>query len=219
MTRQEERRAVTRDALLDAGAALFAERGIAGASVDAIAEAAGRTSGALYDHFGSKEGLLFALLERWVDAAATTIIAEQATAASLDEWVAAIWRAVADPGGDGGPGGGRWIALEHELWTYANQSDEARRYLTRRYEAAWDSVDAVAGTWIDRPSDAPRVGPAVIGLLVGLGMMRRVDPDTVTDAVAVAALRGVLGGGPPPAELPSAARARARRTLTATNPT
>ena len=71
MATQEERRAQTRQALLDAGATLFADLGVAGASVDAIAKAAGRTSGALYDHFGSKEGLLFALLQSWVgDAAA-----------------------------------------------------------------------------------------------------------------------------------------------------
>lgn len=188
MARQEERRAQTREALLDAGATLFAERGIAGASVDAIAEAAGRTSGALYDHFGNKDGLLFALLENWVDAATAAITAEQATATTLDEWVAAMWRAVAHPPG----GDGRWIALEHELWSYANQSDEARRFLGRRYEAAWNAIDAVAGTWRERPDDAPRVGPAVIGLLFGLEMMRRVDASVVTDAVAVSALRGVL---------------------------
>jgi len=190
VTRQEERRAQTRAALLDAGAALFANRGIAGASVDAIAEAAGRTSGALYDHFGSKEGLLFALLESWVDAATAAVAAEQAAATSLDEWVAAMWRAVSDPP----DGDGRWIALEHELWSYANQSDEARRYLARRYAAAWDAIDAVTGPWVEHPAEATRVGPAVIALLFGLEMMRRVDPDVVTDQLAVAALRGVLAG-------------------------
>ncbi len=63
MATQGERRAQTRRALLDAAAELFATRGVDGASIDAVAEAAGRTSGAVYDHFGGKEGLLFALLE------------------------------------------------------------------------------------------------------------------------------------------------------------
>lgn len=191
MATQEERRTQTRDALLDAGATLFAERGVAGASVDAIAERAGRTSGALYDHFGSKDGLLFALLESWVDDATVAITAEQATATSLDEWVAAIWRAVSEPPS----GDARWIALEHELWSYAGQSERARRYLARRYQVAWDGVDAVAATWVDPPPDV-RVGPAAIGLLMGLEMMRRIDPDAVSDASAVAALRGVLTGAP-----------------------
>lgn len=199
MATQEERRAQTREALLDAGATLFATRGIAGSSVDAIAAAAGRTSGALYDHFGSKDGLLFALLESWVDDAAAVIVAEQATATTLDEWVAAMWRAVSDPPS----GDGRWIALEHELWSYAAQSDEVRAYLARRYQAAWDGIDAVAAEWRAQPG--PRVGPAVIGLLLGLEMMRRLDPGAVTDEVAVAALRSVLTD---PASAPASRPAR-----------
>jgi AcrR family transcriptional regulator len=182
---QEERRAETRRALLDAGAALFAERGIGGASVDAIARAAGRTSGALYDHFGSKEGLLFALLESWVGDAAVAIAAEQATATTFDEWVAAMWHAVARPPS----GDGRWIALEHELWSYAGQSDEARRYLAKRYRAAWAGIEQHAVTFVDVPAGT---GAAVIGLLLGLEMMRRVDPDAVTDELAVTSLTAVL---------------------------
>lgn len=185
MATQEERRAETRRALLDAGATLFAERGIAGASVDAIARAAGRTSGALYDHFGSKEGLLFALLETWVGDASVAIAAEQATATTFDEWVAAMWHAVARPPS----GDGRWIALEHELWSYAAQSDDARRYLAKRYRAAWAGIEQHAATFADV---APGTGAAVIGLLLGLEMMRRVDAGAVTDEVAVAALTAVL---------------------------
>ena len=191
MATQEERRAQTREALLEAGATLFAERGVAGASVDAIAERAGRTSGALYDHFGSKEGLLFALLAGWVDDATAVVAAEQATAASLDEWVAAMWRAVSDPPS----GDARWIALEHELWSWAAQSERARRHLARRYQAAWDGIDEVATAWAD-PVPGARVGPAVVGVLMGLEMMRRIDPDAVSDATAVATLRAVLTAAP-----------------------
>ena len=48
---QEQRRADTRARLLDAAAQLFATRGIDAVSVDAVADAADRTSGAVYDHF------------------------------------------------------------------------------------------------------------------------------------------------------------------------
>ncbi|MGH9206548.1 MAG: helix-turn-helix domain-containing protein, partial [Acidimicrobiales bacterium] len=51
---QEERKAETRARLLAAAADLFAGQGIEAVSVDAVAEAAGRTSGAVYAHFGSK---------------------------------------------------------------------------------------------------------------------------------------------------------------------
>ncbi len=75
----------------------------------------------------------------------------------------------------------------------AAQSDEVRRYLARRYQAAWDGVDAVATAWAE-PNPDVRVGPAVIGLLLGLEMMRRIDPTAVTDETAIAALRSVVVG-------------------------
>lgn len=183
MATQGERRAQTRKALLDAAADLLAERGVDGASIDAIAEAAGRTSGAVYDHFGGKEGILFALLEGWVDDVAAVIIAELATATTLDEQMAALWRNVSRPVA----GDGRWIALEHELWRYAARNATAREHLARRYREAWDGVDTAFAAPL-----GPRVGPAVIGLLLGLEMMRRIDPGAVTDDMAVAALRGVV---------------------------
>ena len=58
---QQERRADTRQRLLTAARDVIAERGVAGASIDALAEAAERTSGALYAQFGNKDGLLLAL--------------------------------------------------------------------------------------------------------------------------------------------------------------
>ena len=54
---QEERRAETRALLLDAASDLFAHKGFHATSAEAVAAAAGRTTGALYDHFGGKDGL------------------------------------------------------------------------------------------------------------------------------------------------------------------
>lgn len=193
MATQGERRAETRERLLAAAAELFAERGIEASSVDAIAERAERTSGAIYDHFGGKPGLLFALLEGWTDAAATVIGAEVATATTVEERLAAIWRnIVAPPSGDDG----RWILLEHELWAYARRDDKARQHLARRYEIAWASVDAGLAEWAEeegRPAPTTSAGPALIGVLLGLEMMRRIDPDAVDDSTAVAALMGAVG--------------------------
>ena len=54
----ERRRQRTREALLDAAATVFAERGFHGASLDEIAATAGYTRGAIYKHFADKEELL-----------------------------------------------------------------------------------------------------------------------------------------------------------------
>ena len=48
----------TKQALLDAAAAAFAERGLNGAKLDDIAQRAGVTKGAIYNHFDGREDLL-----------------------------------------------------------------------------------------------------------------------------------------------------------------
>jgi AcrR family transcriptional regulator len=187
---QEERRAETRRRLLLAAAELFAERGVDGTSIDTIAERADRTSGAVYNHFGGKDGVLFALLDMWVEELGAVIGAELSTATTLDERLGVLWHNVSAPV----VGGDRWITLELELWVHAARSPAVREHLERRYRGAWRGIVRVAGEPSpDREAaDAADVGPAVIGLLLGLEMMRRVDPSTVTDELAVAALRGVV---------------------------
>ena len=59
----ERRRQQTRDHLLAAAAHVFAERGFHGASLDAVAAAAGFSKGAVYSNFKNKEDLFLALLE------------------------------------------------------------------------------------------------------------------------------------------------------------
>jgi len=54
----------TKKSLLDAGERLFADLGIAGASMRAITQAAGANLAAVHYHFGSKEGLVRAVFGR-----------------------------------------------------------------------------------------------------------------------------------------------------------
>ena len=60
----QEVRALTRAKLLNAALELFAGRGYAATSVDAIAEAAGVSAGLLYHHFDSKAAVLNAIFEQ-----------------------------------------------------------------------------------------------------------------------------------------------------------
>jgi AcrR family transcriptional regulator len=192
MATQGERRAETRQRLLDAAAELFATRGVDGSSVDAIAEAADRTSGAIYDHFGGKEGILFALLEGWVDDVAAVITAELVAAHTLDDRLALVWRNITRPP----PGRERWIHLEHELWSYAARNDRAREHLARRYQAMWEALDGAVEEWSAHdgwPAPDRSVGATVVGVLIGLEMMHRIDPSSIDDRTAVTTLRGAIG--------------------------
>lgn len=58
-----EQREHTMNALISISRALFAEAGFAGVSMEEIVGRAGVTRGALYHHFGSKEGLFRAVLD------------------------------------------------------------------------------------------------------------------------------------------------------------
>jgi AcrR family transcriptional regulator len=56
------RRAQTRERLMTAARTVFADRGIDGASVEEICEAAGFTRGAFYSNFADKDALVLALI-------------------------------------------------------------------------------------------------------------------------------------------------------------
>ena len=57
MATQAERRAATREAILNAGRLLFGERGFAATTMDDIAEQARVAKGAVYHHFATKEAV------------------------------------------------------------------------------------------------------------------------------------------------------------------
>jgi len=63
-SRKREQSELSRERLIEAAMRLFAERGYRDASVQAIGEAAGISRGSIFWHFGSKEGLLWAVVQR-----------------------------------------------------------------------------------------------------------------------------------------------------------
>ncbi len=62
--RRDEKVAKTTAKLIEAAREAFREQGYAGASMDELCRRAGLTRGALYHHFGSKEGLLEAVVQQ-----------------------------------------------------------------------------------------------------------------------------------------------------------
>lgn len=86
---QAERSEATRDALIEAARALFAERGYADVGTEEIVRAAGVTRGALYHHFEGKRELFEAVYER-VEAELAQRIATGALDAGSVEPLAAM---------------------------------------------------------------------------------------------------------------------------------
>ncbi|GGA41977.1 TetR/AcrR family transcriptional regulator [Pelagibacterium lentulum] len=86
----------TQAAILDAATVEFAEKGIGGARVDAIAERAGTNKRMLYHYFGDKEGLYVAVLEQAYRAIRTAEkdldIAHKSPVEALSELSRFTWR-------------------------------------------------------------------------------------------------------------------------------
>ena len=75
----DKRRELTRRHLLDAAAGEFARQGFHGASLDAVAAAAGFTKGAVYSNFSSKADLFLAVIDDRMERQAETLNEEIAT--------------------------------------------------------------------------------------------------------------------------------------------
>ncbi len=226
---QHERKAETRARLLAAAAALFAEQGVDAVSVDAVAEAAGRTSGAVYSHFGSKQGMLLALLDSWKDSVLTVLLAEVAVTESPAGQLAAVWENVA--GTTDNAQAGSWSLLEQELWLRAARDGDVAEVLrTRNAEARRYSARRLAG-WAATVGAQPVAEPdelavLVKALLTGLAMQRRLEPGSVDDDLAVRGLAALLGmpdhPGPVPVRSNRSERstpARAPSSTSSTSPT
>ncbi|MGW0813253.1 TetR/AcrR family transcriptional regulator [Streptomyces viridiviolaceus] len=67
MSPKQQRGEATVELLLDAALRVYAEAGEPGLTVNAVTKASGVSLGSLYHHFGSIDGLVDALLMRWLE--------------------------------------------------------------------------------------------------------------------------------------------------------
>ncbi|GAA5143695.1 TetR/AcrR family transcriptional regulator [Nocardioides marinquilinus] len=170
-----------RRALLDAAAHEFARRGIDGASVDDVAAAAGFTKGAVYSHFGSKDGLVDALVE---DRTTAYLEAGLTAVDGLEGALDVRARALGDRLSAVGTEQGDWHLLFFELWQRAVRAAEPGGVLGRQRDALRAAVaDAIsehaesAGATLPLP--AADLALVVMALTNGLAVERLVGPDDV----------------------------------------
>jgi AcrR family transcriptional regulator len=178
---RSERRARTRGQLLAAAARVYARRGFEGATLDEVAEEAGFTKGAVYDHFGSKENLLFALLDEHL----SEQIAEQIALFDPAKETAERPRAGADRWMDEVDEDPNSFRLFVEAWVHA-QRDEVLAAKVRDGMDAWRETfkgfgrARAAENELEVPEPLlEQLANLMLGLGVGLGMVRLADPDGV----------------------------------------
>jgi AcrR family transcriptional regulator len=175
-----ERRAQTRQELLDAAARVFVERGFRGASIEAITAEAGYTRGAFYSNFNSKEEMFVELLQQRVygeyrEIAEASARGERPSLRETGRQLAAIQE---DPDG-------RWMfVLWLELLAHAGRDEAFRKiasgfWTVTRAAIAEGGRRAYAEAGKKPPAPEDHVATAAIALDIGLALQHFVDPEAV----------------------------------------
>ena len=179
-----DRQARTRDELVDAADRLFTETGFHATSVDAVADAAGYTKGAVYSNFESKEDLFFAVYERRVDRRVEEI---EATLASGETAYAGMEKLIAglEQRHDEG-----WLAVFFEFWAHVLRHPELRHRFAEQHRRIVEPVaTGLAQIAAERGPvpglDSRELATTMMGVSTALGLERLTRPDVVGPELAV----------------------------------
>jgi len=169
----------TRDKLFEAAARVFEEQGIGGASIEAIAAAAGFTRGAFYSNFASKDELIIAMLEDHVAQSIRRSLDLLAKHQNLDDFLDAFKRmdrSQQDPLG-------RSPLLHMEMILFVARAEKRRPELAKRLRARRKLIADIVETTLKDSGRPASVNPAwtaavVLALDDGFRLHRLIDPET-----------------------------------------
>jgi AcrR family transcriptional regulator len=129
LTRKESK-ALTQRRLISAARTVFLRRGFHAATLEAVAEEAGFTTGAVYSNFANKADLFLAVLDEHVEAR----VADMAAIVAREETVAAQMRAMARYWNGQREQGPLWNLALIEFWAFAARDPELREQFAGRHE-------------------------------------------------------------------------------------
>ena len=169
----------TRDKLFEAAARVFEEQGIGGASIEAIAAAAGFTRGAFYSNFKSKDELIIAMLEDHVEQSIGRIrdlLEKHKNLADFIEALKTMNRSQQDPLG-------RSPLLHMEMILFVARAEKRRPELAKRLRARRKLVADIVETTNrnggkDAVLDPAKTAALVLALEDGFRLHRLIDPET-----------------------------------------
>jgi AcrR family transcriptional regulator len=165
----------TREKLFEAAARVFEEQGIGGATIEAIAAAAGFTRGAFYSNFDSKDELIIAMLEDHVEQSITRmheLLARHRNLADFIDALKTMDRSQQDPLG-------RSPLLHMEMILFVARAEKRRPELAKRLRARRKLiVDIVESTAKGSSVNPAWTGAIVLALEDGFRLHRLIDPET-----------------------------------------
>ena len=165
----------TCEKLFEAAARVFEEQGIGGASIEAIAAAAGFTRGAFYSNFKSKDELIIAMLEDHVEQSIGRIRDLLDRHKNLADFIDALKkmdRSQQDPLG-------RSPLLHMEMILFVARAEKRRPELAKRLRARRKLIVEI----VENTAKGSSVNPAWTGAIVlaledGFRLHRLIDPET-----------------------------------------
>jgi len=171
----------TREKLFEAAARVFEDQGIGGASIEAIAAAAGFTRGAFYSNFKSKDELIIAMLEDHVEQSILRIrdlLERHKNLADFIEALKTMGRSQQDPLG-------RSPLLHLEMILFVARAEKRRPELAKRLRARRKLVADIIETTAKNSGRTTILNPAWAGALVlaledGFRLHRLIDPETTS---------------------------------------
>ncbi len=194
---QAERREETREQVLAAAARVFAARGFHATSLDAIAEEAGFSRGAVYYNFADKEDLFLELLDRRCAERAQDLRDVFSDTDDPDDVQATSRQAqVADHALDAMTGDTEWRALYLEFLAHAARDSAFRRRFAKRCADMRGALDEVVAQRTAPVADVLGMEPEQLALVIdalGTGLMtahllhgpRAVTPDLFSKTLAL----------------------------------
>jgi AcrR family transcriptional regulator len=169
----------TCEKLFEAAARVFEEQGIGGASIEAIAAAAGFTRGAFYSNFKSKDELIIAMLEDHVAQSIRRNLDLLATHDNLADFIDALKtmdRSRQDPLG-------RSPLLHMEMILFVARAEQRRPELAKRLRDRRKLITDIVETASknggrNRSLNPTWTGAIVLALEDGFRLHRLIDPET-----------------------------------------
>jgi AcrR family transcriptional regulator len=169
----------TCEKLFEAAARVFEEQGIGGASIEAIAAAAGFTRGAFYSNFNSKDELIIAMLEDHVEQSMRRnldLLARHNNLADFIDALKTMDRSRQDPLG-------RSPLLHMEMILFVARAEQRRPDLAKRLRARRKLIADVVETTSKNSGGNGSLNPTwtaaiVLALEDGFRLHRLIDPET-----------------------------------------
>ena len=212
---QAEKRDETREHVLAAAARVIADRGFHAASLDAIAEEAGFSRGAVYYNFADKEELFLELLDRRCAERAQDLREVFAGTAEGDvEATSRQAQLAADHALAAMTGDTEWRALYLEFLAHAARDTAFRRRFAKRSQEMRSALEEVVTERTGPFADALGMEPEQLAVVIdalGTGLWahhmlhgpRSVPPDLFSNALAllVEGIAARAGAAAHPAEV------------------